>query len=80
MELEEQHDASQEIRNDKIDRDEGIALVKKYDHEFPEKYFNEFLDYIDLDENEFWKVINSFRSPHLWEKIDNTWKLKKHIK
>ena len=37
------YDASQEIRNDKIDRDEGIALVKKYDHEFPEKYFNEFL-------------------------------------
>ena len=24
-----------EIRNEKIDRDEGIALVKKYDQEFP---------------------------------------------
>ena len=37
------YDASQEIRNDKIDRDEGIALVKRYDHEFPKKIFSRFL-------------------------------------
>ena len=53
-------------------------MVKKYDHEFPEKYFNEFLSYIDLNENEFWKTINNFRSPHLWEKIGDNWKLKKY--
>ena len=32
-------DASQEIRNGKITREEGINLVKKYDSEFPKKYF-----------------------------------------
>ena len=31
------YDASQEIRNGKITRDEGIALVKKFDEEFPKK-------------------------------------------
>ena len=35
------YDASQEIRNNKITREEGVALVKKYDQEFPEKYFSD---------------------------------------
>lgn len=73
------YDASQEIRNDKIDRDEGIALIKRYDHEFPKKYFKEFLKYIDVNESEFWKTIDNFRSPHLWEKKNNIWKLKNSI-
>ena len=36
------YDASQEIRNDKITREEGVSLVHKYDQEFPNKYFKEF--------------------------------------
>ena len=35
-------DAAQEIRDGKISRDEGVNLVKKYDQEFPEKYFQDF--------------------------------------
>ena len=73
------YDAAQEIRNDKITREEGIQLVKKYDSEFPDKYFKEFLEYIDISEEEFWEIIDKNRSPHLWEKIDNIWKLKKII-
>jgi N-acetyl sugar amidotransferase len=73
------YDAAQEIRNDKIDRQEGIALVKKYDNEFPQKYFKEFLEYIDISEKEFWKVIDNFRSPHLWEKKSSEWILKEKI-
>ena len=73
------YDAAQEIRNDKITREEGIQLVKKYDHEFPDKYFNEFLDYIDITEEEFWKIIDKNRSPHLWKKVDGKWEIKKTI-
>lgn len=62
------YDAAQEIRNDKIDRQEGINLVKRYDDEFPRKYFKDFLEYIDITEKDFWKNIDRFRSPHLWEK------------
>ena len=47
------YDASQEIRNNKITRDEGIALVDRFDQEFPDKYFREFLDYIDFTESDF---------------------------
>ena len=73
------YDAAQEIRNDKIDRQEGIALVKKYDNEFPKKYFKEFLEYVNISEKEFWKVIDNFRSPHLWEKKSAEWTLKEKI-
>jgi len=75
------YDAAQEIRNDKITREEGVVLVKKYDSEFPNKYFKEFLEYIDLSEDKFWKILDSFRSPHLWSKNDkNKWILKEQIK
>ena len=73
------YDASQEIRNEKITRDEGIKLVKKFDNEFPSKYFKEFLEYIALDEKQFWKIIDKFRSPHLWKLQNKKWKLKKTI-
>ena len=69
------YDAAQEIRNEKITRDEGINLVKKYDSEFPIKYFKEFLDYIDIDESDFYSTIDKFRSPHLWSKINDKWKM-----
>lgn len=73
------YDASQEIRNNKIDRDEGIGLVKTYDHEFPEKYFKDFLNYIDVSKNKFFQITSNFRSPHLWSKNKNKWKLKSTI-
>ena len=73
------YDASQEIRCGKITREEGVNLVKKYDGEFPKKYFNDFLEYIDIDEDNFWKIIDSYRSPHLWELKDKKWILKKRV-
>ena len=75
------YDAAQEIRNDKITREEGVVLVKKYDSEFPNKYFKEFLEYIDLNEDKFWEILDSFRSSHLWDKdSNNQWILKNIIK
>ena len=75
------YDTAQEIRNNKITTEEGVALVNKYDSEFPNKYFKEFLEYIDIDQNKFWKIIDNFRSPHLWEKnLNNEWVLKQMIK
>ena len=50
--------------------------MNKYDSEFPKKYFKNFLKYIDFEEGEFWEIIDSFRSPHLWKKENDTWKLR----
>ncbi len=73
------YDAAQEIRNGKITRDEGIKLVKKFDGEFPERYFKNFIDYININEKTFFENIDKFRSPHLWSKINNDWRLRKTI-
>lgn len=70
------YDASQEIRNKKITREEGIALVKRFDSEFPAKYFKQILEYMCLSDNEFWKYINKSRSPHLWKLDQGEWKLR----
>ena len=70
-------DAAHEVRDGKIERDEGFALVDRYDGEFPAKYFQEFLDYCDISEKEFHEVIDSWRSEHLWKKVEDNWELVK---
>lgn len=70
------YDAAQEIRNGKITREEGAYLVKKYDTEFPGKYFKEFLEYIDTSEVEFNEIIDKYRSPHIWRYQEGKWKLR----
>ena len=72
-------DASHEVRDGHISRDEAISLVKRYDGEFPEKYFQDFLDYLDITSGEFWDTVDSWRPPHLWIKDQNKWKLKKTV-
>jgi N-acetyl sugar amidotransferase len=70
------YDAAQEIRNHKITREEGVGLVKRYDHEFIHRYFREILDYMEISEERFWELINAARSPHLWKFENNEWKLR----
>lgn len=71
------YDASQEIRNQHITREEAVALVHKFDGEFPDRYFDEVMHYLDINP-EFFKneLCDKFRSPHLWEKLDGKWKLR----
>jgi N-acetyl sugar amidotransferase len=74
------YDASQEVRNEKITRDEAAYLVEKYDTEFPSKFFKEFLEYIDTSEENFFKTVEKFRSPHIWGKDStNQWKLRHNV-
>ena len=73
---EDARDASQEIRSGHITRDEGIALVNRYDGEFPSRWFEDFLEYTQLTEERFWEVVDGFRPPHLWEKVNGQWRLK----
>ena len=72
-------DAAHEIRDGHITREEAVALIKKYDGEFPKKYYQEFLEYCDLSENEFNDVIESWRSEHIWLRVGDNWKLKNPV-
>jgi N-acetyl sugar amidotransferase len=72
-------DASQEIRNHHLTRDEGVALVRRFDGELPKRYFDEFLNYLSMTEKEFMDTCNRFRSDHMWEKSKNEWHLKHSV-
>ena len=69
-------EAQMEIRSGHITREEGVALVRRFDGEFPKKYFKEFLEYLDITEEHFWGVVDRYRPEHLWEKKSGEWKLK----
>lgn len=73
------YDASQEIRNRHITREEGVALVHRYDQEFPRKYFSDFLGYLDVNDVEFFEIADSFRSPHLWRRTNEGWELRHQV-
>ncbi len=73
------YDAAQEIRNGKITREEGVALVRRFDTEFPQKYFQEFLTYIGITEERFWEVVNQWRAPHLWKNENGEWTLRNRV-
>ena len=70
------YDASQEIRNKHITRDEGKLLVKKFDGEFPDRYFDEILTYLEIKKDEFIDLCDNFRPPHLWKKVNSDWQLR----
>ena len=72
-------DGAHEIRDGKISRDEGIALVRRFDGEFPKKHFRFFLEFCDIDEDGFWEVVDCWRADHIWTKSHNEWKLRKPI-
>jgi len=57
------YDAAQEIRNEEITRDEGVALVKKFDGEFPERFAEEIFRYLSIPEKEFPVASKMFEQP-----------------
>lgn len=87
------YDAAQEIRSGDITRDEGVALVKRFDGEFPERFAEEIFRYLSINEKEFpvasrmfeqpimdrdyfMHLADTFRSPHLWKRVNGVWKLR----
>lgn len=70
------YDASQEIRNKHLTRDEGKALVKRFDGEFPDRYFQEIMDYIGMKPQDFFDLCDKNRPDHLWGKVNGEWQLR----
>ncbi len=50
--------------------------MKRYDGEFPQKYYQEFLDYCGISDKEFQEMVDSWRSDHLWQHTADGWGLR----
>jgi N-acetyl sugar amidotransferase len=61
------YDASQEIRSGDIDREEGVALVKRFDHEYPARFADEIFRYLSIPEKEFPEASRMFEDPTMTE-------------
>ena len=53
--------ASKDIRDGYFTREKGVEYVLKYDHVVSSDLYY-WLKYVDMSEDEFWKIANSFRS------------------
>ncbi len=69
-------DACRMLQNNQMKRQEAIDLARKYDHEFPHDEFEEVLEYLDLNQDEFEKIVNKHRNNEIWKtSLNNKWEL-----
>lgn len=65
------------IRYGRMSREKGFELVAKYDGKCSAKYIRRFCEYLEISEEGFWKVAESYRNQELFEKdASGAWHLK----
>jgi len=66
-------DAGIEIRRGAMLRDQAINLVQLYDNQFPHDFIELYLDYYEMSQSEFDRVLDSYANKDLFEKQDGFW-------
>lgn len=59
------YDSSQEIRNEEIDRDEAIMLVRRFDGEYSERFEKENFEFLSLPADKFPVASKKFEQPNM---------------
>lgn len=72
-------DAAHEVREGLITREEAVALVRRYDTEFPKKNLQLFLDYCGFSEQQFHDICDKWRNHNLWHRVNGQWELKQQV-
>ncbi len=65
-------DASMEIRHGRLTREEGIALVRKYDSVEPST-LEFYCDFLGISRAEFYQSVQPMRDSAIWEHDDDGW-------
>lgn len=67
--------ASREIRLKRLTREEGIEWVRRYEPVRPADT-SLFLDWISMEEKEFWSILDKHRDPRIWQRDEEgEWRL-----
>ncbi|KKS66083.1 MAG: N-acetyl sugar amidotransferase [Parcubacteria group bacterium GW2011_GWC1_43_12] len=64
--------ASKDIRDGYMTREQGVAMVKKYDHVISKDLYY-WLEYVGMSEKEFWRIADTFRDPRVWRIESGQW-------
>jgi len=65
--------ACKDVRAGLMSREEGIEMVRKYDHVKPRRDLERWLKYVDMTEDEFDYVCDTFRDRRVWRVEDGQW-------
>ena len=69
-------DSCRMIQNNQMSRDKAIKYARQYDSEFPENDFNEVLDYLKINKEQFEDIVNKHRNHEIWKTgRNNQWEL-----
>jgi len=66
-------DASIEIRRGAMDRDQAVNLVRLYDGHYPSESIDTYLDYYQMNREEFDTTLDRWVNRDLFEKRDGRW-------
>ncbi|MDG6219039.1 MAG: N-acetyl sugar amidotransferase [Candidatus Thermoplasmatota archaeon] len=70
--------SSKDIRSGIMTREEGIEMIRKYDHVKPQRDLQRWLRYVDMTEKDFDKICDTFRDKRVW-RIENGYWVKDNI-
>jgi N-acetyl sugar amidotransferase len=62
-----------DIRAGIMTRQEGIEMVRKYDHVKPRRDLERWLKYVNMTEHDFDVICDTFRDPSVWRIEDGQW-------
>jgi N-acetyl sugar amidotransferase len=65
--------ACKDIRAGRMTREEGIEMVRRYDHVKPRRDLDRWLAYVGMSEFDFDAVSDTFRDPRVWTVSDGQW-------
>lgn len=65
--------ACKDIRAGVMTREQGIEMVRKYDHVKPRRDLERWLGYVDMTEEEFDTICDTFRDPRVWRVENGQW-------
>ena len=62
-----------DIRVGIMTRDQGIEMVRTYDHVKPRRDLGRWLGYVNMTEDEFDSICDTFRDPRVWRIRNGSW-------
>lgn len=67
-------DVGIDIRRGAMTRKQALALVKRYDGEYPEAYEQDYLNYFQMTKEEFDDALDRHANRDLFRKVDGRWR------
>ena len=66
-------DAGIEIRRGAMTREQGINLINLYDSYYPKEFLETYLDYFEMNIDEFNLILDKWANKEIFEKINGVW-------